>query len=280
MIHILFAIHNRKTKTLHCLDCLHAQKYQDFKVVIFDDGSTDGSAEAILEKYPETTIIYGDGNYWWSRSMNAGLDIILSKASDSDYVLTLNDDTDFDDNYLSELIKLAIENPTACIGTVYTEDKTTFEGKVTIDWFKYCYSVMKMSQKELAKQGSSIEGADTLPCRGALIPISVIKEIGVFDEVKLPHYAADYDFFFRAKKHGHPLLVSTKAITIDHNPSPVVLVPQIKKKSLYFRLFSWKSPNNLKNNLIIINRYAPGIKNKISASIRLIIGSPISHFLK
>ena len=57
--------------------------------------------------------------------------------------------------------------------------------------------------------------SDTLQGRGMLIPARAFKEIGLFDDKKLPQYYADEDFSLRAKKNGYSLVVSCKSIVIS-----------------------------------------------------------------
>jgi GT2 family glycosyltransferase len=279
MIYILFAIHNRKAKTLKCLECIRGQTYKNYRVVIFDDGSTDGSSEEIKKRYPKAKILFGDGNCWWSKSMNRGLKYILKRAKADDYVLTLNDDTTFDINYLQELYQAARANPDSCIGTILRVSPSQYEGPIRIDWRKYQYQAAKIDRTKLNRLPKILKGADTLSCRGALIPVKAFRTIGVFEEKKLPHYAADYEFFLRARKNNYSLLLASRAVTQNNSPGSL----RERKRAvpgLGRFLFGRKSPWNIQNHLVIISRYCPGLFLKFLNFLRVIIGLPISYFLK
>jgi GT2 family glycosyltransferase len=178
-VYILLAIHNRKELTLECLVCLHKQTYTNYQVVIVDDGSTDGSKEAILASYPQTKIILGDGSLWWTASMNKGLVYILSIAKDDDLVLTLNDDTEFDKNYLETIVSYATKYPQACIGSLlknYYQKDLIEDSGVKINWNGYFYYQIPFVESV------EIVEPDTLSGRGTLMPIKIFKSIGLFNQ--------------------------------------------------------------------------------------------------
>ncbi len=65
-VEIVTPVHNRKATTLQCLKSLSRIDAEglDIHVVVVDDGSTDGTGDAIRAEYPEVEVVRGDGSLW------------------------------------------------------------------------------------------------------------------------------------------------------------------------------------------------------------------------
>jgi GT2 family glycosyltransferase len=103
----LMAAHNRRDLTLACLRSLNAQRVPGVTVDVFvlDDGSSDGTSEAIGEQFPEVTVLHGDGELFWSGGMRQAFAAAI--AGDYDHYLWLNDDVYLDDSALAVLLDTA-----------------------------------------------------------------------------------------------------------------------------------------------------------------------------
>ena len=74
-VYIIIPVHNRKEITLKCLDTLKQNGDLDkYYVIVIDDGSTDGTSEAIQSLYPDVIILTGDGNLWWTGAIKKGME--------------------------------------------------------------------------------------------------------------------------------------------------------------------------------------------------------------
>jgi len=212
---IVIAVHNRKKITLKCLDQLRAQTFQNFKVIIVDDGSTDGTYEEISARYPETFLIKGTGDWWWTRSVNEGIKAGLEQ--NAQHILLLNDDTIFDTNYLETLMAETNTNPDTIIGslnlTLESPHRVYFSGtsgfnKFTFKHHRYNKTMSPYDPEKFTGTRNSYY----LPARGMLVPTSTFRKIGLFDEVNLPQYLSDVDFTMRAVKSGIKCIISYKVI--------------------------------------------------------------------
>ncbi|VVB53214.1 Glycosyltransferase AglE [uncultured archaeon] len=244
-VYILIPIHNNIAETRKCLSCIHNQTYNNYEVVVIDDGSTDNSTEIIKNVYPDTTILQGDGNLWWAGALFMGIEHILKKADDKDFLLILNNDVTFDEIYIETLINCSKDSQNTIIGSLCIDSET---GKIAdsgpiIDWSK-----LKFSIKPLIDDNKDIiEGLDTLSTRGVLIRISIIKKIGNFIPEQLPHYASDYEYFIRAKNKEYKLIMSKKAVVFSNSSTTGIhyLDDVNGIKELYKYLFSIKSAANV-----------------------------------
>lgn len=82
-----------------CLEALAAQTFTSFEVVVVDNASTDGSQEWLRRHHPAVRLIQRPDNGGFSRAVNAGI-----RATRSEYVALLNNDTAVDPAWLTELV--------------------------------------------------------------------------------------------------------------------------------------------------------------------------------
>lgn len=113
-IAVLLTCHNRREKTVRCLKALREQEGASLKfdshysinIFLVDDGCTDGTAEAVLNIWPDATVIKGDGNLYWCGGMRRAW--VEAAKSDPDFYLLLNDDTFLFPNAIESLLILGV----------------------------------------------------------------------------------------------------------------------------------------------------------------------------
>jgi len=209
-ISALITCHNRKSQTLACLASLFNNNLPDehsLEVLLVDDGSTDGTAQAVRDAYPDVNIIQGDGSFFWNGGMRVAFSAALQQGFD--YYLWLNDDTVLYSDTLSRMLateKLATEeHNTAVIVAGSTRDMEsgshTYGGLVVADRWK----PLKFSLVEISEEYSV---CDTMNGNCVLIPGSVVDVVGNLDSAFV-HAMGDIDYGLRARKAG--FLVVTMA---------------------------------------------------------------------
>ena len=211
-VFVIIPVHNRLELTRACLAALREQSFHDHTIVVVDDGSTDGTSAALTRELPTVRILKGDGSLWWSGAMNVGVGWALARAKPHDVVLSLNNDTIPPPGYLERLLKAHAVAPQAMIGSLLvsaTDRQTIVDGGVTIDWAtaKYRTAGRGDTMDVGAHAPPSLRRVDVLSGCGTLIPVCVFERIGTYDEVRLRHYAADYELARRALRAGFGLFV-------------------------------------------------------------------------
>lgn len=281
MVYALMSVHNRLEFTKECIQSLYNQKYKDLRIVVVDDGSTDNTSDFLINKYPEIKILYGDGNLFWSGAMRMGVEYILNDSKDShDYVLLLNNDSIFSDKYIVNLVEASEKYNRIPVGTILKSNNTK----------KLLYNSHKMiqgkptnqiSQLHLDNDGISFD-SDVIQTKGTLVPIEIFRNVGNFSKL-FPHYAADYDYFFRVKNKGYKLAMHTKAITYTLNDDlnlseKIRMKEKVSLYEFYKLFFTIRSSSNLYSTILLTILYAPLHMKFIGTAIRLLY--PIYFLIK
>lgn len=204
----LLTCHNRRETTIFCLDslfkCNLPQGYCT-DVYLVDDGSTDGTDQAVRQFYPQVIVITGDGNLFWNGGMRVAFDAALEK--DYDYYLWLNDDTLLYQPAIltlidtSEKLTASIRNSVIVVGS--TQDiKTkilTYGGVVRpTRW--------KPTSFELVTSVDVPVECETMNGNCVLIPRQIAKAIGGM-EPAFAHAMGDTDYGLRARIAGFAVWV-------------------------------------------------------------------------
>jgi len=203
MIEVVIPVHNRRAITLGCLELLSQQVDVECRVTVVDDGSSDGTSQAIRDRFPHIDVLQGNGSLWWAGATNLGIRHALKRTAVADYILMLNDDVEFDSDYLARMKRCAEAHPGCLIGTlaVYSEDPNR------VFWCGQAASHRERRYGYVRRDRlCGCVPAETLPGRGMFVPTEVFHRIGLLDEKAFPQYAADFDFSLRARKAGYGLL--------------------------------------------------------------------------
>ena len=257
MIYIVTPVFNRKEFTNNYLKALENQTNKDFKVIIIDDGSTDGTPEMIEQEYPEVTLLKEKGDLWWAEATNIGGRHAMSQGAS--YIMTLNDDTLPKSDYIEKMAYWSRKKPAALLGAfaINAIDNTAIYGGEILDW----KSGMFKSQLDvipIVKQ-HSLHRVNTFPGRGLLIPVETFDKIGLYDSKNFPQTIADLDFTARADKAGYEIFCNYDAkIKIYPEESGGVKLRKDKSLKNYFQhLFGMRGAGNLKWFTVFAFKNAP-----------------------
>jgi len=200
---IVIPVHNRRATTLACLHVLKSQGVLDWaKVIVVDDGSSDGTADAIRTEFPQIVILTGDGNLWWGRAINLGMQWAFEQGAES--VLWLNDDTHPHPGTLGQLVKLSRERQ--AITTAQSKLRET--GELHYGGLRKTNSGTEF----ISCPPGEIGVCDTFCGNCVCIPRIAFERVGLIDTARFPHFAGDADYGLRAKEAGVLRLIAGDAL--------------------------------------------------------------------
>ncbi len=257
MIYIITPVFNRKDFTQSYLDALARQTTRDFKIIIIDDGSTDGTAEMVETQFPEVILLKQQGDLWWAEATNIGIRYAIDVGAD--YVMTLNDDTLPEPDYIEKMQLHSQRNPKALLGAFAINaenDQPVFGGEI-LNWKTGDFEdVLNTVPPDLQ---SGLHSVNVFPGRGLLIPVDVFEKIGFYDSKNFPQTIADLDFTARATNAGYKIYCNYDAkIKIYPEESGGVSLRKDKSLKNYYRhLFSQRGAGNLKWFSVFAFKNAP-----------------------
>jgi GT2 family glycosyltransferase len=264
---------------------LKHQKGSNFQlyIVIVVDGSTDGTNLMLRSKFPKVIVVKGNGQWWFTKSLNEGFK--FADTLTPDFVLVLNDDTEIDNNYIANLlVEYKKINQKAIIGSIsVTKEKPhkiTYAGMEKISWWRikrYSYPLVHMHEIDGA---NSLKLTKTLTARGTFVPFSILKELNYFDEISFPQYGSDDDFALKANRNGIPVFISSACILYDNTELTGKGSPRLKPSFQEYtkQMFNRYSPVYIMLNIILAWRY--GCKVLIPVSTIFAILTTVYRFTK
>lgn len=199
-VSIVIPTWNRREDLLACLASVAAHDYEPVHVIVVDNASSDGSAEAVMAHHPGVDLLRLEANLGATGASNVGFDYALTHGAD--YVLRLDSDVVVAPTMLRTLVTYAEQTAGAGI----------FTGKI------FYYTQPNIVWSVGAMQRGWAFGADNLG-RGApdapawaqprridfawstamLIRRTVLEQIGGFDRDFLVYYE-EVDFCLRARQ--------------------------------------------------------------------------------
>ena len=231
---------NGKDLTIDCLNSLKKITYPNAHVIVIDNGSTDGSVDAISNQFHDYEIIELPENYGFSRGNNSGFELVKEKA---DYTIFLNNDTIVDSNFVEPLINEMESNPTVKQSTpkIFYSDNLDYiwfgGGKVSLwlGWIRHL-GIRKKDSMQFSFNRNVDYATGCCVCMRTVDFVS----IGMFDE-SFFMYGEDVDLSLRFRKQGGQILFVSES-KIWHKVSSSI--------GTQFSIRKWKRKNIGKMKLV------------------------------
>ncbi|WP_230772199.1 glycosyltransferase family 2 protein [Sphingomonas sp. Leaf4] len=206
-IAVLVTSHNRRDITVRAIRALEqARHVADLLIILLDDGSTDGTADAVAAISPQTTILRGSGDNFWNGGLHKAWKHALTLNVDA--FLWLNDDVLLDADGLNRLVvqhgrlraSLGHDRFILAGATRDAAGRLTYSGK------RWHASPWSFRLDIVEPDAADVRAIDTFNGNIVLVPQAVVDVIGINDSAFL-HNLGDYDYGLRASRRGIDVLL-------------------------------------------------------------------------
>jgi GT2 family glycosyltransferase len=204
-----------------CLTAVAAQQGVSAETILVDNGSTDGSAAYVAERYPWVRVVALTENLGFAAGNNAGV-----REARGRFVALLNNDTVADPGWLRALLSAAGGDEGVLVTSriVYMHDRRVIDsaGDGMLRWggaFKRHHG----DTVDAATDSREVFGVCGAAC---LIARRVFEELGGFDEhLFISH--EDVDLSYRARLLGYRCRYAADAIVAHHGSSTLGRVSRV-----------------------------------------------------
>lgn len=211
LVFVIVVNWNQKQLTLECLASLAKVEYPAIRLLLVDNGSTDGSAEAIRETFPGVQVLETGSNLLFAGGNNAGMRIAMS--SGADYLILLNNDTLVDQGFVSRLVERLQQDPLCGI----VAPKILYAGEPDRLWFaggavSLWTGTMRHIGIRETDRGQHDRPREIGYASGCCLMIrrSVVERIGMLDKA-YRMYGEDADWCMRARRAGYTIWYEPRA---------------------------------------------------------------------
>lgn len=247
---------NRRDDLLACLTSIADLDYPEKRVVVVDNGSTDGSAEAVRRYHPGNDLIALEHNLGATEGANLGFKFALE--NEADYVLRLDSDTILAKNFLTIMVNAAQANPSfgLLVGKVFYFSNPSRIWSLGARQTSRLFAIRDLREEEhLLKTRDQILEIDYAWATGMFLSRWALTLLGGFDTDFFVYYE-EMDFCQRCRDAGLKM-GAVPAAEMWHkigelSQSPWVAYNWARGKMLFFR----KHSNGFHRLLLVIYAYS------------------------
>jgi GT2 family glycosyltransferase len=211
LVYVVTLTWNQKADTLDCLESLSQMTYPNYRVLLVDNGSEDGTSVAVRECFPDVEIIVNPENLGFQGGFNVGLQSALDAGAE--YIFVINNDTFVDPSILDEMVAHAGAPDVGMVAPkIYYADEPNRIWTVGGTRHPLTWEMTDIGDRQLDQgQWEDVIERDYLIGCALLIKRSLLEQVGLFDTGYSPIYYEDSDLSVRARKAGYRLLTVPSA---------------------------------------------------------------------
>ncbi|HFD2051431.1 glycosyltransferase family 2 protein [Clostridium perfringens] len=290
LIYIIILNYNGYKYTLECIESLNNINYENYRIVVVDNNSTDNSIKLLKKNLKDCIILESKENLGYAGGNNLGIKYAIKNKAE--YICILNNDLVVSKNFLKDLLKdLDTNKNIGMIGPMICDytNRNKVQSTGAIINLKRGLVTRINNGKNVNEIKKEIKKCDYIGGACILLNSNLIKEIGYIPEAYFLFYE-ETEWCLKTKRKGYDIACDTN-VKIYHRESGTIsktrglsyyfmrrnkIVFQkrnsSKKEILYFYIyFTLKTLKNLvlrKENFYSIKCYYDGLLGKIDNKFR------------
>jgi len=245
---------NNYPDTSECIESLQELSYNNFEIVVVDNGSTDGSGKRLRKEYDDVTVLFTNRNLGFAGGNNRGIREAMDRGAD--YVWILNDDIIIPDSECLNVLVERMESKSSIgvltpLVTEYPETDELWFRAGYINWRSGNAGHVR-SRRWFIEAGfgddpiteGSLVYHDYLPLCSALVRTEIFEEFGLLNEEYFLYYE-DVDLCSRISGHKNEIATETAvrahhkvSASSDSRRSPIHLYYLTRNKLLFKKNFN------------------------------------------
>jgi GT2 family glycosyltransferase len=218
LVSIVIITWNRQEDVLETVQSIYDQAYQNFEIIVVDNGSTDGTVEALRQTRPEVRLVALDRNLGIA-GRNAGI-----AAARGDIIFCLDSDASLGHDTLTNLVRKFQAEPE--VGIINSKIVNAYTKKLD-GGPGWAYTEKQKANQDLEFLSWNFSEG------GAAIRKEVFDQVGLFWNL-LFFGCEGQEFSLRVWDAGYKVLYYPKAI-VYHRASPQARVADDERDFLFFR---------------------------------------------
>ena len=206
---------NKREHTLRCVESVRRLEYRPREVVVVDNGSSDGSADAVAAAYPEVHLVRSPVNRGAAGGRNLGARFAEERFAYG-YLLFLDDDTEVHQRLAGELVAALEADPKAGVATpkayrVDTPDIIASAGGMRV----------RLGRGSITDIGAGVRDAGQFEQSGTVdscVGFTMVarrdafQRCGGFDEAYNPYGWEEVDLSLRMREAGYTIRYAPTAL--------------------------------------------------------------------
>jgi GT2 family glycosyltransferase len=198
--------------TSNCIQSLRLCDYQNFEIIVVDNGSVDGSGDLLKTNFPEIVLLASPTNVGFAAGNNRGFSYAIEQSIP--YAMMLNNDVFVEPDFLSQLVNYMELHPDC--GAIqpkiffnHDRKKIWNGGSYFLPWLGWTYSKRYMRTAGVLQ--NQFQLVDWITGCAFLTRTSILKETGLLKEAFFIYYE-DVELSFLIRSKGYQLIFHPQSV--------------------------------------------------------------------